>query len=355
MRRLAFLFVFMSLAGAASADGLDGAALRGSSGFEVPVRGAPIYAADAPYYPLEDDMPVKAPMVQPVVPAVREIWVEVGGRFWYSTGTFCKNLYGDPRFSNDLLSRLTYGALGGRSYEVFGRVDHVSGFFLKGVAGLGSISAGTLHDEDFPPGISPYSNTLSDQQHGTLSYFTLDYGYNFLFTPMYRVGAFVGYNMFNESENAYGCTQTQSNPFICVPAIPPSVLGITENSRWQSIRLGLAADTSLFECLRIGGEVAWVPRTYLHSFDTHWLRPDFFSPIEESAIGSGVQLEAFATYNFNPAFSVGVGARYWRLTAKGTIDVEDAALFAGAVPNPGTFYTDRYGVYAQAAYRFGLD
>jgi outer membrane protease len=355
MRRLAFLFVFMSLAGTAFADGLDDAALRGSSGFEVPARGAPIYAADAPYYPLEDDMPVKAPVYQPVVPAVQEIWVEIGGRFWYSTGTFSKNLYDDVRFSNDLLSRLTYGALSGRSYEIFGRVDHASGFFVKGNVGLGSINAGTLHDEDFPPALVPYSNTLSDQHNGQISYFTLDFGYNFLLTPLYRVGAFVGYNMFNEAENAYGCTQTQSNPFVCVPAIPPNVLAITENSRWQSIRLGLAGDALLFECFRIGGDVAWVPYTNLRSFDTHWLRQDIFSPIYEPGKGSGVQLEAFANYNFTPAFSVGVGARYWRLTAKGTIDVEDAALLIGGMPQPGTFFTDRYGVFVQTAYKFGLD
>ena len=355
MRRLGFLFVFMSLTGVAFADGVDDAVLRGSSGFRVPARAAPVYAADAPYYPLDDDMLVKAPVIQPVVPAVQEIWVEIGGRFWYSTGTFSKNLYDDPRFSNNLNSRLTYGALSGRSYEVYGRVDHVSGFFLKGYVGLGSINAGTLHDEDFPPALVPYSNTLSDQHNGELSYFTLDYGYNFLFTPMYRVGAFVGYSMINEAENAYGCTQTQSNPFVCVPAIAPSVLAITENSRWQSIRLGVAGDMSLWECFRIGGEAAWVPQTKLRSFDTHWLRQDIFSPIYEPGSGSGVQFEAFATYNFNPAFSVGVGARYWRLTAKGTIDVEDAALFAGGMPQPGTFYTDRYGVFAQAAYKFGLD
>ena len=259
-----------------------------------------------------------------------------------------------PRSSNNLISRLTYGALSGRSYEVFGRVEHVSGFFLKGYVGLGSINAGTLHDEDFFFDGTTYSNTLSDQ-HGTISYFTLDLGYNLLLTRMYRVGAFVGYNIFNENENAYGCTQTQSNPFICVPTIPSSVLGITENSRWQSIRLGLAADMLLFDCLKIGGEAAWIPVTKLRSFDTHWLRSDLFSPIYEPGSGSGVQLETFATYNFNAAFSIGVGARYWRLNAKGTIDVEDAGLFIGGMPQPGTFFTDRYGLYAQAAYKFGLD
>jgi hypothetical protein len=356
MRRLAFVSVFMSLAGAASADGLDGAVLRGSSGFEVPARAAPVYAADAPepYYPLDTEVPVETPVVPPVIPLVNELRVEVGGRFWYSTGSFAKDLYNDPRFSNNLNSRLTYSALSGRSYELFGRVDHLSGFFLKGYAGLGSINAGTLTDEDFPPVVVPYSATLSSQQNGKLDYMTIDYGYNFLSTPVYRVGAFVGYTFMHETLNAYGCTQTQSNTEICVPAIPP-VLAITEDAKWQAIRLGIGGDVLLWECLRVGAEAAWLPYAWMHSTDDHWLRTDIFEPINEPATGSGVQLEAFASYQFTPAFSVGMGARYWRLTSKGQIDLEEAELFVAAVPQPGTFSTDRYGLFAQAAYKFGLD
>jgi opacity protein-like surface antigen len=94
MRRLAFLSVFMSLAGAASADGLDGAVLRGSSGFEVPVRGAPVHAADAPepYYPLDADVPVEAPVVRPetLLSPQLERWggFYVGGTLGLAPATF---------------------------------------------------------------------------------------------------------------------------------------------------------------------------------------------------------------------------------------------------------------------------
>jgi len=357
MRQLAFLSLFMIVAGAAWADGLDSAALRGSAAFELPVRQAPVYAADRPepYYPLDADAPVATPVVQPVVAMAEDFRVEVGGRFWYSTGSFGKNLFDDPRFSSNLNSRLTYSTLSGRSYELFGRIDHTSGFFFKGFIGLGTINAGTLVDEDFPPALVPYSSTLSDQRNGRLGYVTLDYGYNFFVMPAYRIGAFIGGNIFQERINAYGCAQTGANPFICVPVIPPSVLGITEDARWEAVRLGIAADVLVFDCLRLGVDAAWVPYAKLASTDTHWLREDIFHPVNEPATGSGVQLEAFATYQFNPAFSVGVGARYWRLNAKGNIELEAAADLAFAVPEPGTFTTERYGIYAQAAYKFGLD
>jgi hypothetical protein len=164
MRRSAFLSVFMSLAGATSAQNFDGAVLRGSSGF---APAAPVYAADAagPSFPIDADAPTEPPVAVPGLPAVREFRVELGARYWYSNGSFAKNLFDDPRFSSNLNSRLTFGSMTGRSYELFGRVDHASGFFLKGFVGLGSLDGGTLVDEDF---IVPYSSTTSDQRSGRL-------------------------------------------------------------------------------------------------------------------------------------------------------------------------------------------
>jgi len=356
MRRLAFLSVFLVLAGAASADDLDSAVLRGSSGFEVPARGAPIYAADAPYYPLESDVPAYAPAAPPVVTIAHELSIEVGGRFWYSTGRFQKDLFNDPRFGNNMVSRLTYDGLSGRSYELFARVDHASGFFLKGYAGLGSIFTGTLTDEDFPPAVVPYSNTLSDQRGGTLGYVTADFGYDVFRAPWYRVGLFAGYNYMAEIVNAYGCTQTSANQEICVPTIPPQVLAITEDSGMHSIRLGIAADVLLFDCLKLGGEAAWVPYAKLNTSDTHWLRTDILGAINEPASGNGFQVEASASYQMNAAFSIGAGVRYWFWNATGQIDLEQAEGVGGlAMAQPGTFNIQRYGYYAQAAYKFGVD
>jgi hypothetical protein len=352
MRRLVSLSVFMSLAGAASAADVDDAVLRGSSGF---APAAPVYAADAagPSFPIDADAPTEPPVAVPGLPAVREFRVELGARYWYSNGSFAKNLFDDPRFSSNLNSRLTFGSMTGRSYELFGRVDHASGFFLKGFVGLGSLDGGTLVDEDF---IVPYSSTTSDQRSGRLRYVTIDYGYDFLDRPNYRVGAFFGYNYMGEKLNAFGCLQTATHPEICVPAIPSSVLAITEDAGWHSIRLGIAADVLLFDRLRLGAEAAWLPLTRLVSSDTHWLRTDIFGPIAESGKNTGgVQLEAFAAYQVTDCWSIGIGARYWRMQASGIIALEDAENFIFAAPQPGTFTTVRSGLFAQAAYKFGLD
>ena len=48
-----------------------------------------------------------------------------------------------------LISRLTYSDLQAHSGEVFGRAEHLSGFFIKGFVGGGAITGGGLRDEDF--------------------------------------------------------------------------------------------------------------------------------------------------------------------------------------------------------------
>jgi hypothetical protein len=67
-----------------------------------------------------------------------------------------------------------------------------------------------------------YSNTFSDQRGGGVSYFTADLGYNFLNSPRYRIGAFVGNNFWHESYDAFGCTQQATNWGTCVPTVPPT-------------------------------------------------------------------------------------------------------------------------------------
>lgn len=86
-------------------------------------------------------------------------------------------------------------------------------------------------------------NTFSDQRGGGVSYFTADLGYNFLNSPRYRIGAFVGNNFWHESYDAFGCTQQATNWGTCVPTVPPTstssartTIGIRCDSAWPGRR-----------------------------------------------------------------------------------------------------------------------
>jgi hypothetical protein len=309
-----------------------------------------------------------ARVVAPTV--VTSVWKgEFGGRYWYSSGTTQYGLFGLPPDlgPTNLVSRLTYTGLTGHTGEFFGRVDHWSGVFIKGNVGAGTITNGNLQDEDFPP-FPPflpqvYSSTNSPQHGGSLGYLTADVGWAFWqpfnATSGVKAGPFFGYFYYGETLNAFGCTQTAANPLICVPSIPNSVPSITQKTQWNAVRVGLNGVWKVDERLKLTGEATWlIPFSSLTASDAHLLRigTDFNGPTPEDGHGWGVQLEAILSYNVTDAFSVGVGARYWRIqtqNAGATAHFEESSIPPGFGPQALTVKIERYGGFVQASYNFG--
>jgi outer membrane protease len=268
-------------------------------------------------------------------------------RYWYGMGSTSKDLYG---FTRDTLnSRLTYDGLQSHSIEAFVRVDHSSSLFWKGYAGGGLLTHGSLQDEDFPPGITPYSSTDSTLQNQSLGYINFDFGGALLRGPDFRIDAFVGYHYLHARLKAFGCQQTASNPDVCAGGIPDSVAVIVEDDTWQALRLGLNADIPLADRWRLNVEAAWLPYVWFSGTDNHLLRPDLPVPTSQDGQGWGYQLEAMISYRFNDAITLGVGGRYWRMQSQGSADFE---VFGGSM-QPLDFKTEIYGAFVQGSYRFG--
>jgi opacity protein-like surface antigen/outer membrane protease len=279
---------------------------------------------------------------------------EAGARYWYSFGKFQKDLGGttSPGNANVLVSRLTYNSVA-NSGEIFARVESPDRMFVKGFVGTGALASGHMNDEDwliFGQTV-PYSNTLSDPVKGTISYATGDVGYDILWSVNYRLGAFIGYNYYRDKKDAYGCTQIANSFSDCVPAIPASQLGISENDTWNSLRVGVNGDVTLLPGLSLNTDAAVLPYTQLRGVDTHWLRTDVSNQNStETGHGIGVQLDAILSYYITPAFNVGVGGRYW---AMWTNDNAYTNIFGTACPcQTLPVKTDRYGLLLQADYKF---
>jgi hypothetical protein len=359
----------LGIAHAALAAEIDPVGLRGSS---VPVAalGYPILPARAAYagpdgWPPSTDatapgvLRTKAP-APPPSPLAGGFRFELGTRVFISNGSLAKNLSDDPRSSPNLVSRLTYSSLSALSFEGFGRAENAFGTFAKGTVGIGGLGSGTLRDEDFPPALSPYSNTVSLQQEGRLAYGNIDVGQIVATAGRVRGSLFLGYGYLAERVNAFGCSQTAGNPAVCVPAISNGILAITEDTHWNFARLGFLGEVRLFDRLTLLGEVAWVPYAQIDGQDTHWLRlgaaPGSFSgPTAETGAGSGVQIEAILSYQVTDLVSLGLGGRYWYLQTNGVGDLEQAVVGFSGPPasQPLRFTTTRYGVFAQGAFQFG--
>ena len=186
---------------------------------------------------------------------------EVGARFWYSTGHYKKDLF-DSIQNSVLNSRLTYDRLTGQSAEAFFRGNIPGGLFVKGIVGGGSITGGKMNDENFPPLAVPiYSNTLSQQRDGNMSYFNADVGYNFLNHRgvgwEHHVGAFVGYGYWRERLNTFGCDQLNPPAVnISCDLLGSSFNGLDNDATWRMVRLGVAGDTR-FGQWKLAGEAAY--------------------------------------------------------------------------------------------------
>ncbi|MBR0932302.1 outer membrane beta-barrel protein [Bradyrhizobium jicamae] len=305
---------------------------------------------DARWQPSEADYHLRGTADAPFVP---EAEVEIGGRVWYSSGRFQKDLSTtrSQTMPGLLVSRLTYDTTAA-SGELFGRIDTASNIFVKGFVGGGKILSGNMHDEDW--GIFnltvPYSNTQSTVS-GDLAYGTFDVGYSLFRGPSANVGGFVGFNYYEENKSAYGCRQI-ANPFSdCVPAIPNSTLGITEDDKWYSLRIGVNGVVTLADRLKLTADAAYLPYVAFRGTDNHLLRTDVANTISpESGAGQGVQVEAVLSYAVSDAFNVGAGARYWAMWAPSAY----TNGFSTPCPCQGLpVSTERYGGFLQASYKFG--
>lgn len=280
--------------------------------------------------------------------------IEFGARAWISSGRFQKDLgaTADPGLQNVLVSRLTYDA-SAASGEVFGRIDGESNLFLKGFAGGGTLLSGKMHDEDWLifSDTVPYSNTLSDPVKGSIGYGTIDVGYSFLRGAGFKAGGFVGYNYYRENKSAYGCAQIANQNSDCVPAIPGSILGITENDQWNSLRVGLNSVMTLGHGLKLTADAAYLPYVNFKGSDNHLLRTDVANTVSpESGTGQGVQLEAVLAYQFTSSFSAGIGARYWAMWA--TNDAKTNIFGTDCPCQTLPVRAERYGTFVEASYKF---
>jgi opacity protein-like surface antigen len=296
-------------------------------------------------------MPVKA---RPL-PAPMGWDVDAGVRYWYSTGK-SKSTSG----VDSLTSQLTYDNMTGHSGEVFARLDTPPNVFAKGFIGGGAITTGKMNDEDWglvpepPPVPTPFEVTQSNVS-GSLKYATADVGFNVLRNRDAKIGPFIGYNYFHQTMNTFGCVQLVLPGSACDPPVASNILTVTQADTWQSLRIGIAAETVVGDRFSLSGDVAYLPHAHFTGLDTHSLRqPVTLFP--EDGTGHGVQAEVILSYLVTETLTLGVGARYWSMWTTNASQTCTGACLGAVVttepPSPITTSTQRYGMFAQLAYRF---
>lgn len=251
---------------------------------------------------------------------------ELGVRYWFSQGTtrWSHNAQGsDPSLGNPT-SILTYEDLRAHAIELHARKELHGGWFLRGNAGLGWIRDGSFDDEDFEAGQVKFSDTTSSVRGNRLTYATIDLGRVLWTSSSTSLGVFAGYHGWTERLDAYGVRFTVNSRGLA--DIDDSVLAISNEAIWSSLRVGATLARTLGPRTRFSVDVAWLPYARLYNDDSHWLRSDF-GPAPNVFIkgdGRGLQLDLELRHRLaGPIFGhlsggweVGAGLRYWWIEAR---------------------------------------
>jgi len=271
--------------------------------------------------------------------------LEIGARYVYGWGRFQKDLGIQGEGVASLASRLTYGDLRTDGAEMFARLDLPGGLMAKGFVGKGS-GNGKLNDEDWGVPFAifvPYSNTWSDVDDH-IRYGIIDVGYDVWRQRQLRFTPFVGYSIFHQYMEGFGCVQLANPNSDCAPAMPVSTATISEDDTWRALRLGIAADIEVFPGLTLSADAAYLPYVHFDGVDDHLLR-SLISP--ESANGTGAQIELSLKYALTNRLSIGVGGRYWTMwTSDGTVD------FGGEELVPMRYAVEQAALLVQGSYTF---
>ena len=223
-----------------------------------------------------------------------------------AVGRTQNDLFGLPRRPAELLSRLTYTNLQAHSGEALVGWNTCLASSSRDLPGGGAITGGESAGRGFcRPSFPLYSSTNSDQRDGRLAYATVDLGWTWRSEGI-KLGFFAGYFYNFERVNAFGCTQTAANPFICVPPISSSVLGITQDTSWNAVRIGFNGEWRLVAA----GARAWTWHGFpgLGSVRTTRIGCARSTPREEGTSFSNVQIEALLGYQFTNGISVASAA-----------------------------------------------
>jgi hypothetical protein len=281
--------------------------------------------------------------------------IEVGTRYWYSMGSIKFNFSNNNPLFGSPTSTLFWHGIVAHSGEAFARIDHVpSGFFAKGMIGMGHLGDGNIVDEDFLVNQYKFSDTTSDVSSGTTRFAMFDVGWAYWPVPDVRVGFFAGYHYWRDEMTAFGLTCNQPSVLGC-PATGAILLGddvavMRYQPTWNAVRIGAESKVIIGSGWSVSGEVALVPYAYLVNKDSHLLRQDFAdlgpapNVISKSTYAFGAEAEVFVNYALTSHIEIGAGLRYWGLEA-----VKGGVRFGPLFTQSNTlesFNQQRYGLLA---------
>ena len=300
-----------------------------------------------------------------------EVWFLIGEKTWQSTGDDKWNIAGTKSGGPpNILSELEYLGLESIVYEIYGGMR--SGRSALNIAyGFGSMNGGRYRDSDYlkdnRQGIYSLSTgTAEGNDWNALSYWNIDYTYRILtndqeerFNEIY-LDMLVGYQTWHEKITMADGVQEVCIPPNCnVPLGPFSGLNSKYEFVWRSVRLGLEGGLPIYRGFALKGSTIFIPYTQYEGEGIWNLRTTGVFALKQSPSfthsakgGYGAQLEASVVYYIYPAFTMGVGYRYWYIKSGKGDDITYFSDGTAGITQFNEAINERQGVFLDISYMF---
>ncbi|MBI5048039.1 MAG: hypothetical protein HZB54_03690 [Deltaproteobacteria bacterium] len=289
----------------------------------------------------------------------------IGERTWQSIGDDKWNIAGTGSGGPpNILSELEYLGLTSTIYEIYGGIRAGRGA-IHMAYGFGSLYGGIYRDSDYlrddRQGIYSLSTgTAESKEWNALYYWNIDYTYRILtndqeekFNEIY-LDMLVGYQLWHEKITMANGVQEYGGTLG-----PFAGLNSTYEFIWKSVRLGLEGGIPIYKGFALKGSTIFIPYTQYEGEGIWNLRTTGVFALKQSPSfthsakgGYGAQLEAFLVYHIHPAFTMGVGYRYWYIkSGKG----DDITYFSDGTTGITQFneaVNERQGYFLDISYIF---
>jgi hypothetical protein len=291
-----------------------------------------------------------------------QVEASIGSRVWISSGR-SEFSFGAPGGSPNVLSELKWRDMSSKVVELHGGVVLAETLVFNLVGGFGSLSGGTLRDQDFNGDnrTGLVGDTISTANDQGLYYIQGDIGFRLKswqspYSPRRSyVDWIIGFQHWQEKYIATTTTDVFTGTVINAQA-----QALTETYKWDSIRLGLQTEVALPFGFSIRAKGAYIPWTSYTMEDIHHLRTSGMSALRQdpsfratASGGHGGQIDATLAYRIVAGLSIEAGYQWWYLkSGTGTIIARPAS--GPDVPEPFNGATSvRQGVLVGIRYDFG--
>ncbi|HIB42688.1 MAG TPA: hypothetical protein EYO37_01705 [Nitrospina sp.] len=295
------------------------------------------------------------------------LWISTGKTSWNHDSSGSSTVAGNPT------SELTYEDLDSNIIELEAELRLPRKVFLRTQFGFGAINSGRLVNDDFvsaagatffsatQTGEHRISRTFSDIGDDSLWYLNLDLGYTLRVsrTGQGFLRGFVGYQHWQEKAVAKGLEQIECTSVgnFCNAVGTISNVGekvITNEVRWDSLRIGLEGSHWFNRKLRFDIDLAFIPFSSLLNQDTHHLRTDLQQDpsFEMDGTGTGYNIAASLKYQFTKGLSFSAGYKYWEIEVSDGTWKNFPVTGSQTVATLNDLFSYRHGLTAKFEYTF---